>query len=82
MASGTIAVMLWINMDKDYDHQMWAEETPRNSNSFETVNIRDLDSLNNQTSRGTPSRVFLENVWGQLQMVTSAAKIYWEAFFI
>ena len=23
--SGTIAEMLWLNMNKSYDHQMWAE---------------------------------------------------------
>ena len=36
----TIAEMLWLNMDKDYDHQIYTEKTPRNTNSIETVKLR------------------------------------------
>ena len=36
----TIAEMLWLNMDKDYDHQIYTEKKPRNTNSIETVKLR------------------------------------------
>lgn len=52
-------------MEKGYDHQMRAEATPRNSN---------------QTSQQTPSKLFFKDVWEQLQMAVSAAKIYWKTF--
>ena len=36
----TIAEMLWLNMDKDHDHQIYTEKNPRNTNSIETVKLR------------------------------------------
>ena len=36
----TIAEMLWLNMGKDYDHQIYTEKKPRNINSIETVKLR------------------------------------------
>ena len=38
----TIAQMLWLNMGKDCDHQIYTEKKPRNTNSIETVKLRDL----------------------------------------
>lgn len=38
--SSTIAEMLWVNMYKDYGHNMWVEETRKDSNSVKKVTLR------------------------------------------
>lgn len=70
---------LWLNIEKD---QMWAEGTPRDCNSVEIVKLcgSNIHKSTILPLKWFPSRVFLKYVWEQLQMTTSARKIYWEAF--
>ena len=58
--SSTIVEMLWLNMDKDYDQQRYTEKRPRNSNSIETVKLR--DSIN-QPSQRFPFSTIFKAVW-------------------
>ena len=39
--SGSIAEMLWLDVDKRYGHQMRVAQTLRDSNSVETIRSRD-----------------------------------------
>ena len=56
--SSAIVEMLWLNTYKDYDHQMYREERPRNSNSTETVKLRDSTNLHHVF----PSRTIFKGV--------------------
>ena len=58
---------------------MWA---PRDFNLVKAVKSRGSDIHNqpNLTVKWTPSRVFLKDVWEQVQVAASVEKTYWEAF--